>query len=81
LFDGIPRRAKIAGRADERADFLRLKSVFYPACDPVPNRLRLLFPVIESLDRRNAARTGAARLRGRLARTKASIQVGGAMFG
>jgi hypothetical protein len=67
LFDGIPCRAKIAGRADERADFLRLKSVFYPACDPVPNRLRLLFPVIESLDRRNAARTGAARLRGRLA--------------
>ena len=61
LFDGIPCRAKIAGRAYERADFLWLKSVFYPACDPVPNRLRLLFPVIESLDRRKAAITGAAR--------------------
>jgi hypothetical protein len=60
LFDGIPSPAKLAGRPDEHADFLPLKSVFDPACDPVPNRLGLLFRVIESLDRRNAARTGAA---------------------
>ena len=51
LFDGIPRPAKLAGRAAEHADFVPLKSVFDPALDPFPDRLGLLLRVIESLHR------------------------------
>jgi hypothetical protein len=34
LFDDVPRPAKLAGRADEHADLVRLHSLFDPACDP-----------------------------------------------
>jgi hypothetical protein len=63
LFDGVPRPAKLAGRADEDADLVRLHSLFDPAGDPCANRLRLLFRVIEGFDCRGwpvEHRNGAA---------------------
>ena len=41
LFDGVSRAAKLAGRADEDPDFLRLNSVDDPSGDPLANRLGL----------------------------------------
>jgi hypothetical protein len=55
LFDGVPRPAKLACRADEDTDLVRLNSLFDPAYYPPTNRLGLLLWVIESLDLRGRA--------------------------
>jgi hypothetical protein len=60
---------------------VRLKSVFDPACDSFPNRLGLLFRVIESLDRRNGEIERHRFSPAAAWPTEPSISLDGAMFG
>src|SRR6516225_6515053 len=50
LFEGAPRSAKLAGRADEDANFVWLNPLFDPTFEPCTNGLGLLLRVVEDFD-------------------------------
>src|SRR5882757_9409523 len=65
--DRVPRPAKLAVRANEYADLVRLSSFSNPSGEPFADALGLLFRIVESLDYRGRAvehRHGAAAILG-----------------